>query len=142
MSLITILITVIGGIASILAIIDYKKKHIDTPREELHYLKVQFMATRTLSISLAKKLEQYANKCNAWDEKAMLNTTIANYIQLLKNSQETNLSIKLLETTLKSPLTGKIIQSMVQSLEEQFKDLQKIDSWLQARMLEKDFNND
>lgn len=126
----------IGIIASIAAISAYKMEHVSKPNEELQFLMIKFMSTRRLSLSVTEQLEKYAKYNNAYQQHILPDTTIATYIKLLKQSQSTNLSEKLLEDTMKLPLTSPLIQSMVNSLENQFNDLLKIEGWIKSKMIQ------
>ena len=126
---------IIGVIASLYASWDSRKEHVDKPKEEKDFLIVQFMSTRSLSISVSEQLNEYARKHNAYDQFILPDTTIATYLKLLRQSQETNLSEETLENALKLPLTSPIIQSMTKSLENQFNGLLQIDGWVKAKMM-------
>lgn len=125
----------ISVIASLYAISAYRKEHVEKPEEEKQFLKIQFMSTRNLSLSVTKQLEEYAARNNAYNQFIIPQTTIATYLKLLKQSQETNLSEKLLHDTMKLPLTSLVIQSMAKSLENQFNDLLAIEGWVKSKTI-------
>jgi|SRR5690606_11279109 len=133
MESIVLICTIIGGIAGLIPIISYRKDHIDKPKEELEFLKIQFMNTRSLSISVSNQLDEYCKKYNTY-ELIFPGVTIEKYILLLKESQESNLSENLLNDTLKLSLIAPIIASMTKSLENQFNELLKLDGWVKAKM--------
>ena len=134
MESIVLICTIIGGIAGLIAIISYRKDHIDKPKEELEFLKIQFMSTRSLSISVSNQLDEYCKKFNAHNELIFPGVTVEKYISLLKESQETNLSENILHEALKLSLTAPIIASMTKSLENQFNELLKLGGWVKAKM--------
>lgn len=131
---IIIICTVIGGIAGIIAIMSYRKDHIVKPKEELELLQVQFMSTRSLSISVSNRLEEYGKKFDAFDELIFPGITIEKYIRMLKHSQTTNLAIETFNKAIEAPAPSLAIQSMTKSLEKQFNELMKIDGWIESKL--------
>lgn len=136
MESLVLICTILGGFAACVAIIAYRKDHIIKPKEELEFLKVQFMSNRSLSISVTDQLEKYGQEKNAYEELMFPDITIKKYIELLKQSQLTNLSLELLDETVKLSPTSPMIQSMTKSLEQQFNELQKIDGWIKSKLIE------
>lgn len=135
METIIFIITVIGGIAGIYTIMDYRKNHVEKPNEEKEHLRLQFNITRELSIDVKNRLIEYADKFYTYDEVLFPGVTIKQYIALLEDSQNTNLSQSLIDDTINLPLTSSIIQSMVQSLQEQYNSLLVIQGLMKAKML-------
>ena len=131
---IVLICTIIGSIAGLIAIISYKKDHINKPKEELEFLKIQFMSTRSLSISVTNQLEEYCKKFDAYDELIFPEITIGKHITMLKQSQDSNLSENHLNETFNLPLSTPMIASMTKSLEGQFNELLKLDGWVKAKM--------
>jgi|SRR5690606_12454794 len=134
MESIVLICTIIGGIAGLIAIISYRKDHIDKPKEELEFLKIQFRSTRSLSISVTNQLEEYCKKFDAYDELIFPEITLGKYITLLKQSQDSNLSKNHLDETFNLSLSTTVIASMTKSLENQFNELLKLDGWVKAKM--------
>ena len=136
MESIVLLCTILGGFAACVAIITYRKDHIIKPKEELEFLKIQFMSNRSLSISVTDQLEKYCQDKNAYEELIFPEITIKKYIELLKQSQFTNLSLEILEEAIKLSPTSPMIHSMTKSLEQQFNELQKVDDWIKSKLIE------
>ncbi len=80
-------------------------------------------------------MEEYCKKNNAYDKFIFEDITFSQYIKLLKHSQESDLSEDLLKKTIEFPLTTPMINSMVKSLENQFNELLKVDSWINGKIL-------
>lgn len=136
MESLVLICTILGGFAACVAIITYRKDHITKPKEELEFLKVQFLSNRSLSISVTDQLEKYCQDKDAYEELILPDTTIKKYIELLKHSQSTNLSVEILEEAIELSPTSPMIQSMTKSLEQQFNELQKIDGWIKTKLIE------
>lgn len=135
MDTITVICTLLGGIASILAILAFRNDHSKRPNEEHEFLIVQFRSTRSLSLSVSEKIEEYCKKNNAYEKLMFENVTFKQYLKLLEYSQENDLSEDLLKKTIKLPLTSPMINSMVKSLENQFNDLLKIENLIKSQLL-------
>jgi len=127
--------TVLGAVASVVAILAYRNDHAKKPKEGKEFLILQFNSTRSLSLSVTEKLENYCKKYNAFNEPMFEGTTFGQYILMLKKSQEKNLSKELLDTMLSLSPTKPMIDSMVKSLENQFNELLKIDTWLDSKLI-------
>ncbi len=135
MESVIIICTVLGGIASIITFLSYRNDHNRKPKELKEFMILQFKSTRTLSISVSNQLEDYCRKYNASNNFILPDTTIEKYISLLKHSQETNLSEKILAEVLSVHLTEPVINSMIKSLDNQFNDLLKIETWIKMKMI-------
>jgi hypothetical protein len=96
---------------------------------------LQFNSTRSLSLSVTEKLENYCKKYNAFNNPMFEGTAFGQYILLLKKSQETNLSKEILDKMLSLSPTKPMIDSMVKSLDKQFNELLKIDTWLDSKLI-------
>jgi len=131
----TIICSILGAIASIIAILTFRNDHSKKPNEEREFFVAQFQSTRSLSLSVSKKMEEYCKKNNAYDKFIFEDITFSQYIKLLKHSQESDLSEDLLKKTIELPLTTPMINSMVKSLENQFNELLKVDSWINGKIL-------
>lgn len=127
--------TVLGAVASVVAILAYRNDHAKKPNEEKEFLILQFNSTRSLSLSVTEKLENYCKKYNAFNDLMFEGTTFGEYILMLKNSQKKNLSKEILDTMLSLSPTKPVIDSMVKSLENQFNELLKIDTWLDSKLI-------
>lgn len=127
--------TVLGAVASVVAILAFRNDHSKKPKEEKEFLILQFNSTRSLSLSVTEKLENYCKKYNAFNDPMFEGTTFRQYILLLKKSQETNLSKEILDKMLSLSPTKPMIDSMVKSLDNQFNDLLKIDTWLDSKLI-------
>lgn len=127
--------TILGAIASVVAILAYRNDHAKKPKEEKEFLILQFNSTRSLSLSVTEKLENYCKKYNAFNDPMFEGTTFGQYILMLKKSQEKNLSKEILDTMLSLSPTKPMIDSMVKSLEKQFNELLKIDTWLDNKLI-------
>ncbi|APU98525.1 MULTISPECIES: hypothetical protein [Sphingobacterium] len=131
----TIICSILGAIASIITILTFRNDHSKKPNEEREFFIAQFQSTRSLSLSVLKKMEEYCKKNNAYDKFIFEDITFSQYIKLLKHSQESDLSEDLLKKTIEFPLTTPMINSMVKSLENQFNELLKVDSWINGKIL-------
>lgn len=131
----SIICTVLGAVASVVAIVAFTNDHSKKPKEEREFLILQFNSTRSLSLSVTEKLENYCKKYNAFNDPIFEGTTFKHYILLLKKSQGTNLSKEILGNMLSISLTKPMIDSMIKSLDNQFNDLLKIDTWLDSKLI-------
>ncbi|WP_367331398.1 hypothetical protein [Sphingobacterium multivorum] len=127
--------TILGAIASAVAILAFRNDHAKKRKEEKEFLILQFSSTRRLSLSVTEKLENYCKKYNAFNDPMFEGTTFGEYILMLKNSQKKNLSKQILDTMFSLSPTKPMIDSMVKSLENQFNELLKIDTWLDSKLI-------
>lgn len=129
METIGLIFGIIGAIASIYTILDYRKNHVEKPNEEKKNLLIQFRSNQRLSQELKGQLQDYAAANLAYHEHIYPGITYSEYIKALEDSLNTNLSDELYERTAKLELTTSNIQSMLKSLEAQFNALIEVQGY-------------
>jgi hypothetical protein len=135
-----ILIGVIGLIVAIagysLAKQTFNKEHVEKPEEDKTNLIANFNAVRNLSIDVKNRLEKYAQEKSAYDEQLWPGVTIGQYIKLLQESQDTNLSPKLLNDLTSLPLSSANIELLHKELEPQKLALLEIQGWVKMKSID------
>jgi hypothetical protein len=83
---ITLVFTIIGGIAAIYGIAAYFKDHVVKPKEEKEALHVQFLANQNLAKDIYNNLTAYVETNHAKDIHFFQGVTFENYIDLLSKT--------------------------------------------------------
>lgn len=123
----TIVTVILGIVISIIALSytkrTYEKDFVDKPNKEKLHLLAQFKATQKLSHQVYKDLYTYVEKHKAFDQFMWPGITYKSYLSEMQKSQNENLSDKLFEDLRSLDLPSLTIQSMNQSLSQQFESL-------------------
>jgi hypothetical protein len=122
----------IGIAALIIAWLTFQKTFSGEKKDQRKHLFALFGATQSLSKSIKQKLINYAEANDAYETYLFDGITIRSYIRMLTESQEENLSDKLLEDIKNLNMPKATIQSMTKSLEEQNKSLVLVEGMIRA----------
>lgn len=136
MEAVVFILTFIGGIAGIYTILDYRKNHVNKPREELQHLIIQFRSTQQICRDVIVELTAYAEEKNAYDE--ILNVvgfSVKTYLAALESTLKTHLSDETIDKINDLSPSSDNIQSMVRSLEQQFNALLEVQSFIKLKRL-------
>lgn len=112
--------TAIGLVLSYIAL---KKDHFSKPKDELENLEVHFRVNQTLSTDIQKDLEQHIIYRNCGDQYMRPGVTLNMVLGEIRSNHEMCLSDEVLERNKTLKLTKPLIQSMTQSLQDQYKAL-------------------
>lgn len=123
----------IGIFGLIIAIATFWYSFKRKPKEELQFLKLQFRSTQKLLKDLQIELEDFINKNLCSELEMFPNISFSCYLSEMKSSSKENLSEELYDKIDEMELTKPIIKSMTKSLENQFNELQKIQTELSMR---------
>jgi hypothetical protein len=126
---ITLIITIIGGIAAIYGIAAYFKNHVEKPKEQKEALYVQFLANQKLAKDIYNNLTSYVEANNARNIHFFEGVTFENYIHLLSKTLNGDLSNETWKKLNKEKLTEPIIKSMSDSLSKQCDNLQQVHNY-------------
>lgn len=113
----------IGILGLLIAWFTYKKTFLDKPKEEIEHLKTQFGATQTTSMKVRNDLIRLSQQYGMGSNDLFLEMTIDNYIRLMEETYDKNLSDELLDKMLKLKPSRSILKSMINSLEKQHTEL-------------------
>lgn len=118
----------IGILGLLIAWFTYQKTFLDKPKEEIEHLKVQFRASQTTSMKVRTDLIRLSQVYGMGSSELFKGMTIDNYIGLMKETYEKNLSDELLDNMLKLKPSRSLLKSMINSLEKQHNELIRLES--------------
>lgn len=124
----------IGILSLLIAWFTYQKTFLDKPKEEIEHLKIQFRATQTTSMKLRNDLSRLSQEYGMGSSNLFQGMTIDNYIILMKETYEKNLSDELLDNMLKLKPSKSILKSMINSLEKQHAELITLETMVNSLM--------
>ena len=120
------------------AILGFKYAFFRKPSEELQHLKLQFKVNQNLSLKVQRDLAQYISICKCSDVLINSNMTYQEYQVFLDDNHRLNLSEEIYNKNVlmvEDSLSKTIINSMIESLNDQFVKLQELEVALRV-----DFN--
>lgn len=131
-----IVISLIGLFIAIATFIQSQKpqeiKFLE-PNEEMESLKVSFKINQKISLEIQDLLMNYIenNKCS--DELFFQKMTFSNYLQFVKDDYKQCLSNEVYEKTLSKEIyTRPIIETMSNSLQNQFQNLMMVKNYIKT----------
>lgn len=101
----------------------------------MQHLKIQFRATQDTSLKVRTDLIRLSQVYGLGSSELFQGMSIDQYIVLLKQTYEKNLSDELLENILKSNPSKSILNSMIISLEKQHTELITIETMVSSKLL-------
>lgn len=109
----------IGVLGLLIAGLTYKKTYLDRPKEELEHFILQFKATQSTSKKVRKQLQLYAEENNAYEQEIFGGITVRNYLIMMEESFDKNLSDDLLKEVLNLKPSKLLLISMTEGLNKQ-----------------------
>lgn len=118
---------VIAILSLLIAWFSYRKTFPAKPREEIENFVVYYRATQAMSRKVQQILKHYAdNTTGGWDRQIFPDVTFRQYLSMIEQSYENNLSDKLLQDALEGKLSRNLLVSMTKNLETQLSELTKL----------------
>lgn len=124
----------IGIFGLLIALATFYYSFFKKSDDELNHLKAIFRATQTLSISVQESIEEYTNKSDSWDKLMFSDVTFRDYLIHMKDSYKENLSEGVYTKLSTMKFSKANIQSMTNSIEQQFSELQKIKAGIKIKL--------
>ena len=130
MDTITVICTVLGGISAIYAIITYYRQFASKDKELKEAITIKFKTNQALAIEIRDSLLAYITSTNTPDALFVQGYTFQRYLKFLEETLAVSLSDQLLQKVRKERLPEAILQSMSQSLDDQFKNLSMVKNYI------------
>ena len=124
----------IGLLGLLIAWFTYQKTFLDKPKEEIEHLSVQFRATQITSLKVRNELIKLSRDFNMGPRELFQGMTIDQYIRLMTESYEKNLSDGLLTKMLELKPSRSMLRSMISSLEKQHAELITLETGINAQL--------
>lgn len=124
----------IGILGLLIAWFTYQKTFLDKPKEEIEHLKIQFLATQTTSMKVRNDLIRLSQEYGMGSSELFRGMTIDNYIRLMTETYEKNLSDELLDKMLILKPSRSLLRSMISSLEKQHSELITLETMVNSQM--------
>lgn len=124
----------IGILGLLIAWFTYQKTFLDKPKEEIEHLKIQFRATQTTSMKVRTDLIKLSQVYGMGSSELFQSMTIDNYIRLMKETYEKNLSDELLDNMLTLKPSRSLLKSMINSLEKQHSELITLETMVNSQL--------
>jgi hypothetical protein len=124
----------IGILGLLIAWFTYQKTFLDKPKEEIEHLKIQFRATQATSMKVRTDLIGLSQVHGMGSREIFVGMTIDNYIGLMKQTYEKNLSDELLENVITSKPSRSLLKSMIGSLEKQHAELITLETMVNSHL--------
>jgi len=122
----------IGILGLLIAWFTYQKTFLEKPTEEIEHLKIQFRATQATSMKVRTDLIRLSQVYGMGSSELFQGMTIDNYIRLMKETYEKNLSDELLDSMLTLKPSRSLLKSMISSLEKQHAELITLETMVSA----------
>lgn len=126
---------IIGILGLFIAWFTYQKTFLDTPKEEIEHLTIQFKATQATSMKVRDNLIKLSTEYDMGSNELFPGMTIDYYIRLMTDSYEKNLNDKLLTEMLALKPSKSMLKSMISSLEKQHAELITLETGTNATLL-------
>lgn len=124
----------IGILCLLIAWFTYQKTFLDKPKEEIEHLKIQFRATQATSMKVRTDLIRLSQVYGMGSREFIAGITIDNYISLMKQTYEKNLSDEVLENVITSKPSRSLLKSMISSLEKQHAELITLETMVSSSL--------
>ena len=124
----------IGILGLLIAWFTYQKTFLDKPKEEMEHLKIQFRATQATSMKVRTDLIRLPQVHGMGSTDLFAGITIDNYISLMKQTYEQNLSDGLLESVITSKPPRSLLKSVTSSLEKQHAELITLETMVNSSL--------
>ena len=121
----------IGIAGLIIALVTFKYSFFKKPVEELEHLKIQFKVNQKLSLKVQSDLSNYISQNNCSSELINDRMTFSEYQTFLEDNHKSNLSEEVY-VKINNKFTKTIIDSMIESLNNQFVKYQDIENELKV----------
>ena len=126
---------IIGVLGLLIAWFTFQKTFLEKPKEEIEHLTIQFRATQTTSLKVQDNLKTLSEDYGMGANELFPGITIDQYIRLMTDSYEKNLSDKILSDILSSKPSRSILKSMITSLEKQHVELMTLETGTNALLM-------
>ncbi|RZK38111.1 MAG: hypothetical protein EOO90_23405 [Pedobacter sp.] len=124
----------VGILGLLIAWFTYQKTFLDKPKEEIEHLKIQFRATQNTSMKVRNDLIRLSQVYGMGSGELFQGITIDNYIRLMKEAYEKNLSDELLDNMLTLKPSRSLLKSMISSLEKQHSELIMLETMVNSQL--------
>lgn len=124
----------VGILGLLIAWFTYQKTFLDKPKEEIEHLKIQFRATQNTSMKVRNDLIRLSQVYGMGSSELFQGITIDNYIRLMKEAYEKNLSDELLDNMLTLKPSRSLLKSMISSLEKQHSELIMLETMVNSQL--------